>query len=162
MDYIVTKLESARGRWLAPQLRGRDIHVLMLLFCALAAVRAWDYATGVDGVAAAPNSALGAVERAFPLGVWAALLVLGVGGVLAGMAGRWTPVVAAGSLLLAVVYFGLSAGLLIEYLGRPALDGIRGATGLAMPVVWHIIIATHAITLRRTGARPDGGADVAG
>ena len=132
----------------------------MSLFCVIATVRALDYATGVDGTAAVPNSALGGIERAFPLGVWAALLTSGVVLVLSGMLGRWTTVVAAGSIVLAVCYFGLTIGLLIEYLGRPDLDGIRGATGLAVPVVWHVIVATHAIAVRTALAR--GGGNAAG
>ncbi|PRY35342.1 hypothetical protein [Umezawaea tangerina] len=151
-----------RGNWTAPQVHGRSSNLLMVLFCATALVRALDYATGVDGVAATPNSALGAVERAFPLGVWSAALAFGAGLVLTGMTGRWPRLVIGGSLLLAVVYFGLTAGLLFEYLGRPALDGIRGATGLTAPVAWHMIVATHAITVRRALARRIGGSHGAG
>lgn len=138
-----------RGQWVAPRLRGRRSTVLMLMFCAAALVRAIDYATGVDGVAATPNSALGGIERAFPLGVWAAALAVGAGLVLVGMFGRWSHIVALGSALLGGVYFGLSVGLSVEYLGQPWLDGIRDAAGLAVPVVWHFIVANHAATLRQ-------------
>lgn len=149
--------KNIRGQWAAPRLRGRSSAVLMLMFCAAALVRAADYATGVDGIESTPNSALGVIERAFPLGVWAAALAIGAVLVLLGMLGRWAHLVAVGSALLGVVYFGLSAGLLVEYLGRPWLDGVRGAVGLAVPVVWHFIVANHAATLRQALALLQGG-----
>lgn len=147
-----------RGHWAPSSLRGGDVRTLMLLFAGAALVRALDYATGVDGSASGtPNSALASVERAFPLAVWAASLTTGALLVLLGMVGRWGTVVATGSLILAVVYFGLATGLGIEYVGRPALDGIRGATGLLVPVVWHVITSSNAIAITRAFARPDGG-----
>ena len=149
---------NRRGLWSAPRLRGRSSVTLMAVFCIAALVRAWDYATGTDGTAATPGSALGAIERAFPLCVWGTALAVGAALVLGGAAGRWGLAVAAGSVLLAATYFGLTVGLLVEYLGRPWFDGVRAAIGLAVPVVWHIIVANHAATQRQALALAEGGA----
>lgn len=155
---MIAAARSVRGRWAAPRLRGRSSRTLLVVFAVAALVRAWDYATGTDGTAATAGSALGNIERAFPLAVWAGALAVGALLVFGGMLGRWSLVVAAGSVLLAASYFGLTAGLLVEYLGRDWFDGVRGATGLAVPVVWHIIVANHAATQRAALALVEGGA----
>ena len=155
--WSLRRLTPRRGQWGAPPLNGRDTVVLMSVFSFAALWRALDYATGVDGVAAAPNSTLGTVEQAFPLAVWSGALATGAGLVLLGLAGRWNRLVATGSAILALVYLGLAVGLGVESLGRPWLDGIRGASGLVVPVVWHVITASHATALRRALADPNGG-----
>lgn len=153
---MLARFKPKRGKWSPPPLE-EVTGLLMVLFCVTAVSRAYDYATGVDGVAAAPNSTLAGVERAFPLGIWAAALATGAALVLLGMLGRWNAVVAIGSIVLALVYGGLTVGLAVESLSRPGFDGIRGATGLIPPAVWHAVMSTHALAQRKAQTRPEGG-----
>lgn len=132
-----------RGSWRPPVFGRADSRLIILLFCYSAVVRGLDYATGRDGTAASPASPLAVIEQAMPLPVWAALILGAVATLLLGMLGRWSPLVITGHVTLALVYAGLFAGLLPEYLVRSWADGIRGAGGLAVPVVVHILCAAR-------------------
>lgn len=133
----------SKGSWRPPVLGRSDSRLIILLFCYSAIVRGLDYATGRDGTAAAASSPLAVIEQAMPLTVWAALILGAVAVLLVGMIGRWSPFVITGHVVLATIYAGLFAGLLPEYLVRSWADGIRGAGGLAVPVVVHILCAAR-------------------
>ncbi len=136
-----------RGQWQPVTLLGRDTLLLLVWFLCAAAVRALDYATGHD---ASPIPST--VERAMPVGGiigWAVILAIGVATTVTGMIGRWWRVVVAGHVLLAIAYTALTAGLTVEYLGRPALDGIRNAIGVSLPVVFHTLCVVRTVWKNR-------------
>lgn len=138
-----------RGTWRPPTLGRTDSRLIIMLFVYSAVIRGLDYATGRDGTAASPNSTLATIEQAMPLSMWAAIILGGCASLLIGMAGRWTPLVITGHLVLAAAYSGLFFGLVPEYIDRSWFDGIRGAAGLAVPPAVHLLIATRTTAERR-------------
>jgi hypothetical protein len=143
--------------WQVAQLTRVDVVRLTWLLWAVALIRGADYATGNDGswpapiavpLGQAPPSALVGIEAAFPLWVWAAMIITSCAVLLLGMLRRWHAWVWAGHVALSAIYLGLSVGLLVGYLDRPWFDGVRNSTGLL------VAMALHALLWWRMGPAP--------
>jgi len=141
-------------QWLPVKLGPADTSIISAVVAGVALVRALDYVTGADAHRVATTRsdngapALVGIEGAFPLWIWAILLSVGALTLLGGMATRRHFPVWLGHTILAIVYAGLCAGLLVGYLGVPSLDGVRGAVTLLFPAVFCPLVAM------RMGARP--------
>lgn len=133
------------GDWRPAAFTQGDVLTLVVVVYLQAVVRAYDYATGDD---ARTTMTLHTVERAFPLHIWAALILAGASIGILGMLLRRHMTVWIGHGILLVVYVGLCAGIAASAASHPYLDGIRGATALLGPIVIHVIV------LLRMGPRP--------
>lgn len=141
-----------RGGWRQAALTPGDLFALEVVLVASAAVRAFDYFTGVDRDT---RSAIVA-EVVMPLWGWGGLIAAGAVVLAAGLAQRRHMLVFVGHLWLTVAYWSLALGLAGSYAGDmvergvmpESTDGVRGVGPLAIIALMHLLYAA------RTGTHP--------
>lgn len=133
-----------RGTWEPAALINVDLWALLTGLIVVASLRGADYATGEDG-----GRGISVVEAAFPLTVWAALILTGAALLTIGIALRAHAAVWAGHLWLSAVYLALGVGVWLSAIEQPWWDGFRSAGDLLLFGAIHLLVGI------RTGPRPD-------
>lgn len=141
------------GSWEPGRFHLTDALVLKVVLIAMGVMRGIDYLTpSVRGWTPVTESMVGA----FPLQVWAAMVLIPTATLMIGLLGRIHIAVWLGHGLLAGVYAALVVSLGLVYIERPFFDGMRSVTVLFLPATLHAVITA------RTGWRPprwDNGGD---
>ena len=133
----------SRGDWAPARFTHIDLFVVVVFLIVLAVVRATDYVTGTDS-----TLSFGALERAFPLVIWAIVLYAGAACLLFGAVFRRHFAVWFGHGILWITYLAIFAGLATTLSFLPDYDGVR----FVGPVF--LVSALHFIFWIRTGPVP--------
>lgn len=121
------------GRWFpAPYTEGMRWG-LTIAFALQAFIRGLDYTFGDDG----QSDRVSSFERALPLQAWGYLFLTGFLLLTIGMVLRRQTPIWLGHSVLGTTYAAIAAGLIVQSLGAPFLDGIRSGSGLLLAAGVH-------------------------
>ena len=134
------------GSWEPGRFNLSDAVVIKATLIFMAFLRGIDWLTPT--VTSSPTPVTETMQTAFPLEIWALMIMAPATVLLIGLVLRIHFFVWLGHGLLAVTYMGLFTSLLLVYAQRPYFDGIRSATVLLAPLVLHTLLVV------RTGWRP--------
>lgn len=120
-----------RGTWRPGQApTGTALFVVQCAVLCTCLIRGLDYLRPDTDT----TSVLSKVQDSAPLAAWGLFFVAAACVALAGIAGRWGPVVAVGHIMAMVAYAGIAYGL---FLATGVGPGVRTPVGLAVTAVIH-------------------------
>lgn len=134
-----------RGSWEPGRFGLVDALIIKVVLVATALFRGFDYLTPSI---IPPGPVSESMTGAFPLEIWGTFILVPTVCLALGLVFRVHFAIWIGHGLLGVVYATILTSLLLVYIDRPLLDGIRSATVLLTPM------ALHALLCARTGWRP--------
>lgn len=132
------------GSWEPGRIHVLDAIFIKIFLITASTLRGFDYLLPSGNAPATIES----MASAFPIAVWAWMLLIPSSILLIGLSARLHFAVWLGHGLLAVVYMGLFASFAMVFVERPYFNGMRSATELLVPLLLHALICV------RTGWRP--------
>lgn len=132
------------GSWEPGRFGLADALTIKLTLIFVAGMRGFDYLTPTPRTSSVQES----MQTAFPMTVWAALVLIPAAALAAGLLLRVHFAVWLGHGILAIIYAALTVSIGWVYMQNPLWDGIRSATALLVPTVLHALLCV------RTGWRP--------
>lgn len=133
----------ARGEWVPPRLAAGQARLLVWAMSFIAMIRSADYLTRTE-----TSPALGAVEKALPMWIWAMLFCVGGLLLVLGLTARRWMFAMLGHALLAVTYLVTGIGvLLLASFSATSLVTFGSASSVLFLAVVHLLYWQRNVTV---------------